>query len=58
MFFLTLVFLYGKTTKEQLVTWGTQGRAEAEDLWKKLSSILGTVSLSILTLHTTMYSLL
>ncbi|XP_063062312.1 apolipoprotein O, b [Engraulis encrasicolus] len=30
------------TTKEQLVTWGTQGRAEAEDLWKKLSSILGT----------------
>ncbi|KAL2085892.1 hypothetical protein ACEWY4_019212 [Coilia grayii] len=29
-------------TKDQLVTWGSQGRVQAEDLWKKMSSLLGT----------------
>lgn len=29
-------------TKDQLVTWGSQGRVQAEDLWKKMSSVLGT----------------
>ncbi|KAG5268123.1 hypothetical protein AALO_G00208500 [Alosa alosa] len=30
------------TTKDQLHTWGSQGRVHAEDLWKKMSSLLGT----------------
>ncbi|XP_062376954.1 apolipoprotein O, b isoform X2 [Sardina pilchardus] len=30
------------TTKDQLHSWGSQGRVQAEDLWKKMSSLLGT----------------